>query len=154
MELPSGKIYLKRTGVVFSVSRNGTVYEGKRGELKIGGVTLQTIERGGNYVSLPAGEFLMTSYSDSSRGQVLGIQPDGKYGHNVPKWRNGEKVGTAGIMIHAADDPGDLLGCLAPGRSFDVASKTLKESAAAMGDIFTYLGGFGENKLIGWIVVE
>lgn len=115
---------------------------------------METIERGDEHLKLPVGEFLMTSYTDSKRGKVLGVQNTGKYGHNVPKWRDGIIVGIAGIMIHAADTPDDLTGCLAPGRSFDSTTNTLLQSSDAMNDIFIYLGSFGEDKLIGWIVVE
>jgi hypothetical protein len=144
------KIYLKRSGVVFSKDKA----QGLRGTLKIGEVSLETIERADGHLKLPNGEFLMTSYTDPDRGKVLGVQNTGKYGHNVPKWRDGKIVGTAGIMIHAADTPDDLTGCMAPGRSFDSSTNTLLKSSEAMSDIFTYLGGFGETKLIGWIVVE
>lgn len=154
MDLPTNKIYLKRTGVLFTYKKDGKTFQGKRGELTVGALTLQTIERGDGYVALPEGEFLMTSYTDKTRGKVLGVQPDGRFGHNVPKKRDGVVVGIAGIMIHRADDPGDLEGCLAPGRNFNSTSNMLEKSSEAMDDIFTYLGSFGEGKLIGWIVVE
>lgn len=140
------EITLKRTGAVFD--KNSVI--GKRGTLTAGGTTLETIERGGNYVSLPAGRYLLTMTKDKSRGQVFIVQPDGKYGHNVPTLDGGK----AGIMIHAADTPDDLTGCLAPGRSFDASTGTLKQSSEAMSDLFTFFGGFGETKLAGWIVVE
>ncbi|MDH3530733.1 MAG: hypothetical protein OEQ28_14310 [Acidobacteriota bacterium] len=87
---------------------------------------------------------------DKVRGQVFIIQPDGKFGHNEPTLEGGK----AGIMIHSADTPDDLTGCLAPGRSFDAVSGTLQYSSEAMNDIFNYFGGFAETKLAGWIVVE
>lgn len=140
------EIKLKRTGVVFN--KNNVI--GKRGQLTAGATTLETIERGGNYVSLPAGRFLLTMTKDKNRGQVFIVQPDGKFGHKVPTL-DGD---IAGIMIHSADTPDDLTGCLAPGRSFDATSGTLQKSTEAMTDIFNYFGGFGETKLAGWIVVE
>lgn len=149
------KIYLTRTGVVFEKNHK----QGLRGTLKVGEVLLETIERGiGDdgtpYVKLPKGEFLMTSYTDPNRGKVIGVQGTGRYGHNVPKRRDGKVVGIAGIMIHEADEPQKLEGCLAPGRSFDSTTNTLLQSSDAMNDIFTYFGGFGETKLLGWIVVS
>ncbi|HUF04418.1 MAG TPA: hypothetical protein VMM38_09610 [Aridibacter sp.] len=74
------EITLKRTGAVFD--KNSVV--GKRGTLTAGNTTLETIERAGNYVSHPAGKYLLTMTKDKSRGQVFIVQPDGKYGHNVP----------------------------------------------------------------------
>lgn len=141
------KIYLKRSGIKF-VDANKA--EGIRGTLKVGAVTFETIERGNNYVLMPAGSYLLTSTNDKSKGNVFIVQPDGKYGHNVPK----QAGGLAGIMIHRAEIPSHLEGCLAPGKSFDATTNTLQKSSEAMTDIFTYFGGFGETKLAGWIVVE
>ncbi len=140
------EITFKRTGVLFTKNN----VSGKRGTLTVGNVSFETIERGGNYVSLPTGKFLLTMTKDKSRGQVFIVQPEGKYGHEVPA----EGGGKAGIMIHSADTPDDLTGCLAPGKTFDAASNTLLQSSEAMTDIFTFFGGFGETKLAGWIVVE
>jgi hypothetical protein len=140
------EIQLKRSGVVFSV--NGV--EGKRGTLTAGNVIYETIERGGNYVSLPTGRFLLTMTNDKSRGQVFIVQPTGKYGHNVPT----QEGGVAGIMIHVAEFPGDLTGCLAPGKEFSATENKLLKGREAMNEIMTYFGGFGETKLAGWIAVE
>lgn len=140
------EITLKRSGVIFTKNN----VSGKRGTLTVGNVSFETIERGGNYVSLPTGRFLLTMTKDKSRGQVFIVQPTGSYGHKVPT----ESGGVAGIMIHSADTPDDLTGCLAPGKSFDATSNTLLQSSEAMTDIFTFFGGFGETKLAGWIVVE
>ncbi|MEP6901401.1 MAG: DUF5675 family protein [Actinomycetota bacterium] len=140
------EITLKRSGMLFAKNN----VPGKRGTLPAGNVSFETIERGGNYDSLPAGKFLLTMTNDKSRGRVFIVQPTGSYGHKVPT----ESGGTAGIMIHSADTPDDLTGCLAPGKSFDAASNTLLRSSEAMTDIFTFFGGFGETKLAGWIVVE
>ncbi|HNU06405.1 MAG TPA: DUF5675 family protein [Pyrinomonadaceae bacterium] len=140
------EIVLTRTGVTFN--KNNVI--GKRGNLTVGNVVFETIERGGNYVSLPTGRFLLTMTKDASRGQVFIVQPDGTFGHNVPTLSGGK----AGIMIHSADTPDDLTGCLAPGKSFDAANGTLLQSSSAMTDIFNFFGGFGETKLAGWIKVE
>lgn len=139
-------ITLERTGVVF----NKDNIEGRRGTLEVGNVKLETIERGGNYVRLPAGKFLLTMTNDSSRGQVLIVYHEGKYGHNVIS----EDGDPAGIMIHSAQTPSQLKGCLAPGRSFDSSTNTLNKSTEAISDIMTFFGGFGETKLAGWIVVK
>lgn len=141
------KIYLKRSGLTFY---DGNKAEGIRGTLTVGAVTFETIERGNNYVRLPAGQFLLTSTKDKTRGNVLIVQHDGKYGHNVPT----QAGGIAGIMIHSAEIPSHLEGCLAPGKSFDAVTNTLQKSSEALNDIFIYFGGFGETKLAGWIVVE
>lgn len=141
------KIYLKRSGVKF-VDANKA--EGIRGTLTVGTVTFETIERGNNYVLMPAGSFLLTMTKDSSRGNVFIVQPTGKYGHNVKTLSQGN----AGIMIHRAEIPSHLEGCLAPGKSFDAATNTLQQSTEAISEICTYFGGFGETKLAGWIVVE
>ncbi len=141
-----GSVTFKRTGVVF----NKDNVEGRRGALTVGSVTLETIERGGNYVKLPTGKFLLTMTNDKARGQVFIVQPDGKYGHNVPA----EGGGKAGIMIHVAETPSQLLGCLAPGKSFDATEKKLLQGRDALNDMMNFFGGFGETKLAGWIVVE
>jgi hypothetical protein len=139
-------ITFKRTGVIFT--KDGV--QGKRGTLTAGNVSYETVERGGNYVSLPTGKFLLTMTNDKSRGQVFIVQADGKYGHNV----KAEGGGLAGIMIHVAETPSQLLGCLAPGKSFDAKENKLLEGRSAMNEIMTFFGGFGETKLAGWIAVE
>ena len=141
------KIYLKRTGVKFFDAQKA---EGIRGTLKVGNVSYETIERGNNYVLMPTGSFLLTMTNDKSRGRVMIVQPTGRYGHNVPTQSNG----VAGIMIHSAEIPSHLEGCLAPGKRFDSTANELKDSTAAMDAIFKYFGDFGETKLAGWIVVE
>jgi hypothetical protein len=147
MDLSSlSEIQLKRSGVVFSV--NGV--EGRRGTLTAGSVVYETIERGGNYVSLPTGKFLLTMTKDKTRGQVFIVQPTGKFGHNVPT----QEGGIAGIMIHVAEVPSDLTGCLAPGKEFSAAENKLLKGREALDEIMTYFGGFGETKLAGWIAVE
>lgn len=139
-------ITLKRSGVTFVKD----TIPGKRGTLTVGNVSFETIERGGNYVSLPTGKFLLTMTNDKSRGQVLIVQHEGKYGHKVPA----EGGGLAGIMIHVAETPSQLLGCLAPGKEFSATENKLLKGREAMNDIMTFFGGFGETKLAGWIVVE
>lgn len=141
------EITLKRTDVTFTDANNK---QGLRGTLTVGNVSFETIERGDNYVKLPAGKFLLTMTKDPSRGEVLIVQPDGKYGHKVPT----QAGGIAGIMVHVAETPSQLEGCLAPGKQFDVANKKLLQGREAMNDIMTYFGGFGETKLAGWIVVQ
>ena len=143
------EITLKRSGVVFKDNATPPV-EGLRGTLTVGNVTFETIERGENYVKLPTGRFLLTMTKDASRGEVFIVQDTGKYGHKVPT----QVGGIAGIMIHVAETPSQLLGCLAPGKQFDSAANKLLQGREAMNDIMTHFGGFGETKLAGWIVVE
>lgn len=141
------EITLKRTGVIFN---DASGKQGLRGTLTAGSISYETIERGDGYVKLPAGKFLLTMTNDSSRGQVFIVYHEGKYGHNVPTLAGG----SAGIMIHVADSPSQLEGCLAPGKQFDVATKKLLLGREAMNDIMTFFGGFKEKTLAGWIVVE
>jgi hypothetical protein len=157
------KIYLKRTGVVFTatVTEDGETktVQGMCGELTAGNVKLKTIERDKyldpvtkqliNYVSLPSGEFILTLDFHQRMGRnVFFVQPDGKYGHNKLRGRDGQ---LAEILIHSAQTVGDVIGCLAPGRSFDAATNTLLQSAEAMTDLSAH---FNHQKLAGWIVVE
>ncbi len=157
------KITLKRTGVIFTttITESGETktVQGMCGELTGGNLNLKTIERykyfdsatnsWENYVALPSGEFILTLDFHNRMGRkVFFIQPDGKYGHNKLRGRDGK---LAEILIHSADDVGDIVGCLAPGRSFDAANKNLLQSTDAMTDLFAH---FNHEKLAGWIVVE
>jgi hypothetical protein len=157
------KIYLRRTGVVFTttITEDGETktVQGRCGELTAGPVKYSTIERykylnsatngWENYVSLPTGEFILTLDFHNRMGRkVFFIQPDGKYGHNKLRGRDGQ---IAEILIHSANTVADINGCLAPGKSFDATKNNLLQSTQAMNELFAF---FNNEKLAGWIVVE
>lgn len=139
------KIYFKRTGATFT--KDGV--EGLRGTLTAGTTVFETIERGGGYVKLPKGEFFLTlDMHDRLGRKVFFVYHDKAHGgHGVIN----EEGRVAEIMVHSADTPDDLKGCLAPGRSFDAESNTLLQSTDAMNDLFAF---FNHEKAAGWIVVE
>lgn len=156
------KIYLTRTGTTFTetITEDGETktVQGIVGDLVAGAQKYKTIERykylnqtTGNwedYVSLPPGEFILTlDYHNRLGRNVFFVQPDGKYGHNKHRGRDGK---LAEIMIHSADDVGDVVGCLAPGKTFDAGNNRLLQSSLAMTELFNY---FNNEKLAGWIVV-
>lgn len=111
---------LKRTGE--TCKRSGNAATGKRGKLTVGGKTFDTIERADGYVSLPAGTYTCKTGRRGSNNK-----PCIQIWHNV-KTKSGS---TAGIVVHAANWPQHLQGCIAPGKktSGGVSSseKTLKE---------------------------
>jgi hypothetical protein len=136
-------IYLFRTSEIFS-SENA---EGRRGYIVIGEVAYFSLERGGGFVKLPNGKFECVMENHTSKGKIFRVTATGEHGHNVPR----QAGGYAGILIHSANRPKQLLGCVAPGRIKEVFG--VSESKKAMEDIFNYCGGFGVGKRA-WIVVD
>lgn len=120
------------------VTRNNAM--GERGFLFLGGGWLYTIEGTGGYVRLPVGRFECTMEKHPTRGQVFRVKAGGENGHNV-KTRDDT---LAGILIHAANYPDELQGCLAVGRT--LFGNGIDKSRDAMGDVFAFCGGFGIGK--------
>lgn len=126
-------LYLYRTGV--TVTRNGAI--GERGKLEVGSNTYHTIERRGGYVTLKSGTYeIKMEYSPSN--------PDRKqfriYEHGV--YNN--KGNLAALLIHAGNYPGNVTGCIAPGKTS--INNGVGQSTNAMNEIFNYLGGFAIGK--------
>jgi hypothetical protein len=124
---------LSRTGEIFS-AEPGVV--GNRGLLTIGKESFFTIERGGRYVTLPLGTFECTMEANSSKGDCFRVAADGAMGHHVAT----QAGGWAGILIHSANYPKELLGCIAPGMTKQ--SDGVGQSRDALKKIFLLLGGF------------
>lgn len=124
---------LKRTGEVFSGEPGVT---GNRGLLVVCGESFFTIERGGRYVTLPSGTFECFMENNSSKGRCFRVRAEGDGGHHV-KTQAGD---WAGILIHSANYPSELLGCVAPGLT--KLADGVGKSRDAMAKIFQLLGGF------------
>ncbi len=135
-------VYLARTGVQISAKNpaDSTTVMGERGTLKVGNVSLYTIERRGGFWVLPQGLFLCSMYETSKIGKGFYIQADGEYGHNC-KLTGG---GAVQFMIHAANYPYEIEGCIAPGKA--ILDNGVDKSVAAMQEIFTFCGGWGVGK--------
>jgi Family of unknown function (DUF5675) len=136
-------IYLFRSSEYFS-NENA---EGSRGYIVIGEIAYFSLERSGGYVTLPKGKFECVMEQHKSKGRVFRVTATGEHGHNVPR----QAGGYAGILIHSANKPSHLLGCVAPGRKKETFG--VSESKKAMEDIFTYCGGFGAGKKA-WLEVD
>src|SRR5262245_15275396 len=119
-------ITFKRTG---KVNSNGSV----PGELTIGTRIWPTIERGANFTFVRMGEYkLLMCYK--TRGRHVRCLCF----HETPA--------ISSHLIHDAlnNDHTQLEGCIAPGLSAD--DNGIKDSAKAMDEVFTALGGFVEWK--------
>ena len=119
-------ILFKREGTINS---NGSV----PGELTIGTKTWPTIEKGKDYTFVRKGEYelLMTHKVSGRRVKCLCFYED-------------RAISTH--LIHDAlnDNHASLAGCIAPGLSSDDTG--IKDSAKAMEEVFSALGGFKEWK--------
>jgi len=138
------RIYLFRSSVqVTSTDGNGKTAIGERGFLVVGNVSLYAIERIKigeiNCVRLPKGVFRCTMTETKKVGKGFWIEGSGEYGHNIPMPGHHEQK--AAFMIHAANYPHELEGCVAPGR--DYLPNGVSESWKALQEIFTYCGGWG-----------
>ena len=135
-------LYLFRQNVTVSHSSA----TGELGFLVIGATVLHTVERRDGYVKLPNGIFECTMEQHSSKGKVFRVKAEGENGHNV---KNNKGI-FSGILIHSANYPDQLAGCVAPGRTQIVGG--VGESKKAMEDVFVFCGGFGAGKKI-WLDV-
>ena len=139
-ELPT--LYLFRRNV--TVSHGGA--NGELGFLVIGELVLYTVERRDGYVKLPNGTFECTMEAHATKGNCFRVKAEGENGHNVKN----NQGNYSGILIHSANYPDQLAGCVAPGRSQIIGG--VGESKKAMGDIFIFCGGFGAGKKV-WLEV-
>ncbi|MDB6024734.1 MAG: hypothetical protein JWM68_957 [Verrucomicrobiales bacterium] len=144
-------LYLTRTRErVSCTNETGKVVTAKRGILYVGTLAFPTIERIG-VVSMKKGmyECAMEQQHNpdgSEKRKVFRIQTVGPMGH---KLKNGSG-GPAAILIHAANYPSQLTGCIAPGRRKDADG--VDEAVAAMMDIFDACGGFSNGKKMRLVV--
>ena len=127
-------ISFRRTGVV---NRNGSM----AGELAIGSRTWPTIERGGNYTFVRQGAYSLLMCIKTSGRPV-----------NCLCFHESAAISTH--LIHDADhdDHRYLEGCIAPGLSAD--ENGIDDSAAAMNEIWTALGGFDVGKTVTILVAN
>ena len=126
-------IYLFRENV--QIEYNGAI--GERGYLVAGNAVYYTIERRGGYVVVPKGEYeikMETSPTKGSRRQFR-IR-----GHGVTN----DRGSLAAFLIHSANFPDEIVGCIAPGKT--LLGKGVGNSNKAMEEIFTFCGGFGVGK--------
>jgi hypothetical protein len=144
-------LYLTRTGDQTQEeyrddnSTDKKIAVGKRGFLSVGQKRFHTIERGGGYVMLPEGEFECVMEEQTKR-RVFRVKAEGEKGHNV-KNKEGK---FARILIHSANKPHEVVGCVAPGRT--VTKDGVGDSAHAMKEVFQECGGFDNGTTVVLVV--
>ncbi len=124
-----GTITLRRTGR--KVNHQGAT--GEISELEVGGETLWAVERRDGYVTLPEGTYTVQMELSPTR---QGRRQLRVLGHDK-KTKQGE---VARILIHAANTPDEVQGCIAPGLYSTTSG--VSQSQAAMNKIFHSLGEF------------
>ena len=115
-------IVFRRTG---KINSNNSV----PGELRIGSKVWPTIERGPTFTFVRQGQYKLAMCEKLS-------------GRHVQCLCFNDSRAISRHLIHDAlnDDPKNLEGCIAPGLSAD--ANGIKNSAAAMKEVFNALGGF------------
>ncbi len=145
--IPVTMMYLTRTGERFAcTNKNGKVAWAKRGLLTVGSTSYFTIERVG-VVSLPRGTFECVmeqqhNEDGSEKRKVFRPRAEGPMGHHL----KGGSGGPAAILIHVANVPQQLTGCIAPGKL--KTPDGVDESVAALKEIFAACGGFEDGKVV------
>lgn len=133
-------VYLFRIGVNTSSPKDKPPAIGVRGVMVIGSVSLYTIERGGGYVILPKGTFECTMEQHKRLGKVFRVKDSGENGHNVTN----DRGYLAGMLIHSANFPHEIVGCVAPGKTY--LGNGVGETKKAMQELIQYCGGWGVGK--------
>ncbi|MGZ4963959.1 MAG: DUF5675 family protein [Limisphaerales bacterium] len=145
-------LYLTRTGERCSATdKTGKVALAKRGILQAGKLSFYTIERIGT-VSLHRGTYQCvmeqeTNKDGSPRRRVFRPRAEGPYGHHLKS----SSGGPAAILIHSANTPHQLTGCIAPG--LKKIPEGVDDSLPALKAIFEACGGFVDGKVV-WLVVR
>jgi hypothetical protein len=145
-------LYLTRTGERCSATnKTGKVALAKRGILQAGTLSFYTIERIGT-VSLRRGTYQCVMEQQlnpdgSGKRKVFRPRAEGPYGHHLKS----STGGPAAILIHSANTPHQLTGCIAPGRQ--KTPEGVDESIPALKAIFDACGGFVDGKVV-WLVVR
>ena len=117
-------IVFKRTGIV---NPNGSV----PGSLTIGAKTWPTIERGTNYSFVRKGQYRLVMCKKLSGRPVQCLC-----------FNDSRAISTHLIHDALRDDHHSLQGCIAPGLTSD--TEGIQDSAKAMEEVFTALGGYVE----------
>lgn len=141
-------LYLFRKGVqVSSKDNNGNVTLGERGELYVQGIRFYTIERRDGFLQLPKGRYECVMEVSEKVGRMFRVAIAGHYGHNLLT----KAKKPAAMLIHTANFPHQVEGCVAPGLS--ITRNGVEQSAKAMDEIFQLCGGFGLGKKV-WLMVD
>jgi hypothetical protein len=121
-----------------SKDKSGNIVVGRRGKLTVSGSsrTFHTIERGGGYVYLRPGTYQCYTGSRASNGKPC-IQ--------IVHSQKNSRGEIAGIVMHTANYPHQVLGCIAPGLS--VITQGVSGSGRALKAIFEAVGA--THKLLG-----
>lgn len=114
---------------------------GERGILNVMGKEFHTIERTST-MRLPVKTLECVMEENATRGKIFRLTTGGDYGHG----RRNDKGNPAGLLIHAANYPHQLSGCVAPGKT--ILATGVGESATAMTEIFNALNGFVPGRKI------
>ncbi len=148
---PVTTLYLTRTGErCAATNKVGKIALAKRGILQAGALQFFTIERIGT-VSLRRGiyECVMEQQHNSDgseKRKVFRPRADGPLGHHLKS----STGGPAAILIHPANTPHQLTGCIAPGRI--KTPDGVDQSIAALKAIFDACGGFVDGKVVRLVV--
>jgi|GEM_PF-1504763 len=141
-------LYLFRKGVqVSSKDKNGKMVSGERGELYVQGIRFYTIERRGGFLTLPKGRYECVMEVSAKVGRMFRVAVAGYYGHNLIT----KSKKPAAMLIHKANLPHEVEGCVAPGLS--MTKNGVEQSEKALNQIFQLCGGFSAGKKV-WLVVD
>jgi len=113
------------------VSHDGA--NGENSELWIGDTMLWAVERRDKFVRLDEGTYtLKMEFSPTYGRKQFRV-----YGHK-------KQGGAAAILIHAANYPDEVTGCIAPGMTATLEG--VDQSELAMNKLFSLWGGFAVGK--------
>lgn len=121
---------LTRTSETVTSIDNGKSYQGRRGILELKGSVFHTVERMGGYVHLKPGSYQCWIGNRASNGK-----PCVHIAHDVRR-ADGKR---AGIVMHVANYPHEIKGCIAPGMR--KISGGVAPSGEALKKIFQLMAG-------------
>lgn len=146
-------IRIERSQKSYRYQRDGAVFDGRRGLLKINGKTWHTTEllakNGQPYVSLLPGKYVVEMARMATGRRALRFLADG---HTIESYASRpatfKSLSEGRIYAHAVAAvilrPDHLKGCVGVG--MEVAQDGVRASARAMDEIYAELGGFVEGE--------
>jgi hypothetical protein len=141
------EITLRRTGNVVEHQHKGSVDHGEISTLSVLGMKDQywALERRGGYLALKPGSYnIVMEYSPQHKEHKDPKQPRRQFRvTNHHQYSKAHKR-PALILIHAANHPFELLGCIAPGKQ--KTADGVLDSGDALNEIFEHFGGFEVGK--------
>jgi hypothetical protein len=128
-------ITITRTGQIVKHKHKGQYEYGEISTLKVNGMATQyfAVERRRGYVTLPPGTYTLEMEISPKHAPRKQFRVKG---HNV----HTKDGGLAAILMHEGNYPGNVSGCIAPGKI--QLPDGVGQSEVAMSEIFTQFGGF------------